>query len=462
MPGVCFAVLLSLAPAGRADDWPMLGHDRTRNPVSLEKGAPIEWDVKTGKNIKWRAPLGSITASDPVLSDGLIWIGTNNDPPHDPAVTDPGGILACFREADGRFLYQHVSTVKEGVSPLRRRTEFGMTGSPLAERDRLWFVSTMAEIVCLDTGLLRRGEGLAIPRWHLDMVSRLGVYPAVDIMGGKGMCSLGAAYGDYIYVITGNGVDWTRSNVPSPSAPALVCLSKNTGEVVWMDNSPGTDIFLGEYASPLIVEVGGIAQVIAPQGDGWVRSFEAKTGKLLWKFDINPEATQPRHSRNFFLNSPVFHEGRVYVAGGRDVESGEGPGQLVCLDPTRQGHLLWHYGGLGRTMSNPAIHDGLVIAVDFSGLVHCLDAKTGARFWRHDVKAHVWASPLIVDGKVYVANEDGIVVILALARELKEIARQSFEVPLYSSPIFSNGTLYLAAGNELFAIKEGFVTPPTP
>jgi len=471
-------VIVILLASGilHATDWPMLGRDKTRNPVSPEHGAPIEWDVKTGRNIKWRATLGSIAVSEPIVADGLIWIGTNNDSPRDSTLNGRGGVLACFRERNGEFLYQHVSIVTN-----RRTADFGVTGSPMVEGDRLWFVSTAAEILCLDTTTLRRAEGRLKPVWRLDMLGDLGIYPTVDIMGGKGMCSIGSSYRDYIYVITGNGVDWSRSNIPAPSAPALVCVNKNTGKLVWEDNSSGTNILFGEFASPLVIEAGGVAQVIAPQGDGWVRSFEAKTGKLLWKFDINPKATKQRENRNFFLNSPVFHEGRVYIAGGRDIASGEeGPSRLVCLDPSKRGDLsleledrpgsgkpnpnsgaVWHFDELGRTMSNVAIHDGLVVAVDLRGFVYCLDAATGRKLWQHDTKAHVWGSPLIADGKIYIGNEDGDVCNFELAREKKLLFTSAFDAPVYSSPIFANGVLYLVAQTTLYAIQSGAREPTT-
>jgi outer membrane protein assembly factor BamB len=280
-------------------------------------------------------------------------------------------------------------------------------------------------------------------------------------------------------VITGNGVVWSRLNVPAPLAPSLVCLNKNTGDVVWEDNSPGTQIIFGEFASPLIIETGGVAQVIAPQGDGWVRSFEAKTGKLLWKFDINPKAVKGKESRNFFLNSPVFHEGRVYIAGGRGVESGEGPGRLVCLDPAKRGDIsleledrpgigkpnpnsgaVWHFDELGRTMSNVAIHDGFVVAVDFGGHIYCMDGATGRNLWKHDTGAHVWGSPLIADGKVYLGNEDGEFCVFELTREKKLLFKTSFDAPVYASPIFANGVLYIATNRKLFAIQQGASSPP--
>lgn len=464
-----------------AEDWPMLGRDKTRNPVSPEKGAPVEWDVKTGRNIKWTARLGSITVSQPIAAGGLIWIGTNNDPPRDPSQKEPGGVLACFRERDGKFLYQCVSKVTNEVGTLNRRPWSGMTGSPLAEEDRLWFVSTAGEILCLNTAPLRRATGLPKLVWRLDMLDELGIYPTVDVMGGKGLCSIGASYRDFIYVITGNGVDWTHINTPSPLAPALVCVNKSTGEVVWKDNSPGTNILFGEFASPLVIEAGGGAQVIAPQGDGWVRSFEATAGMFLWKFDINPKATKQRDYRNFFLNSPVFHAGRVYIAGGRHVESGEGPGLLVCLDPTKRGDLsleledhrgggkpnpnsgaVWKFDEFGRTLSSVAIHDDLVVAVDLGGYVYCLDDATGRKLWKHDMGAHVWGSPLVAGGKVYVGNEDGDVCVFELAREKKLLFKTAFDAPVYSSPIFANGVLYIAANEQLFAIQQGASSPPPP
>ena len=454
----------------------MLGRDKTRNAVSPEKGAPVEWDIKTGRNIKWTAPLGSIVVAEPIVAGGLVWIGTNNDEPRDPAQEAPGGVLACFRERDGAFLYQYLSIV---TNRLGRRTVFGMTGSPMVEGDRLWFVSPAAEIHCLDTAMLRSAEGRPKPIWRLDMLDDLGIFPTIDIMGGKGMCSIGASHGDLIYVITGNGVDWTQSNVPAPLAPSLVCVNKNTGKILWEDHSSGTNIIFGEFASPLVIEAGGGAQVIAPQGDGWVRSFEAKTGKLLWKFDINPKATERRFGRNLFLNSPVFHAGHVYIAGGRNVELGEGPGRLVCLDPTKRGDVsleledrpgtgkpnpnsaaVWHFDELKRTISNVAVHDGLVVAVDFSGFLYCLDAATGRKLWKHDMRAHVWGSPLIADSKIYLGDEDGEFYVFELAREKKLLFEAEFDAPAYSSPIFANGVLYIATSGKLFAIQQGASSPP--
>ncbi len=108
-----------------------------------------------------------------------------------------------------------------------------------------------------------------------------------------------------------------------------------------------------------------------------------------------------------------------------------------------------------RTMGSVAIAKGLVIAVDFSGLVHCLDAKTGKRHWSHDAGAAIWTSPLIADDKVYVADEDGNVLVFQFGTDSKHaepIATVPHSEPIYASPVYADGTLYVAKRNALFAV----------
>src|SRR5206468_1077250 len=100
-------------------------------------------------------------------------------------------------------------------------------------------------------------------------------------------CSIGTSYRGRIYVSTGNGVGEDLKTVPAPNAPSLVCLDRDTGKVLWSDCSP-VDILHSQWSSPLVIEVKGRGQVIAAQGDGWVRSFDALSGELIWKFDTNP------------------------------------------------------------------------------------------------------------------------------------------------------------------------------
>lgn len=473
------ASLLGPAPSGpvRAADWPMLGRDATRNPASPEHNAPVDWDVGTGRNIRWKARLGSVAMADPVVAGGVIWIGSNNRRPWHRQMTNEAATLMAFQAQDGLQVLDYPMPPLQG--PMHRVLTIGLNCSPLIEDNRLWFVTARAEVVAWDLGPMLRGEGPPAERWRRGLIDEFQVYPRMAIMADGKQCSIATSYRDRIYVVTANGAGRWGSPMPAPEAPSLICLQRDSGETLWTDTSPGTNVISGQWGSPLVVEINGRGQVITPQGDGWVRSFDALTGALVWKVDCNPKVTRSRADRNHFLNTPVLYENRVYLAGGQDMETGEGPGDLWCVDPTRSGDLsaeldagpgvsrpnpdsgvAWHYPGLGRTRSNVAVAGGMLVAGGFDGRVHCLDATTGKAHWTFDTRARIFGSPLIVEGRVYVGNEDGVLHILALEPGLRLIARHEFAGPLYASPIFANGVLYVAAsGDHLHAITNGPALP---
>ncbi len=96
-------------------------------------------------------------------------------------------------------------------------------------------------------------------------------------------------YGDLIYLSTSNGQDESHVHIPSPQAPSIIALNKNTGKLVWEDNSVEDRILHGQWSTPAVGTIGGVVQVVSAQGDGWVRGYEAESGKKLWEFDTNPK-----------------------------------------------------------------------------------------------------------------------------------------------------------------------------
>lgn len=144
--------------------------------------------------------------------------------------------------------------------------------------------------------------------------------------------------------------------------------------------------------------------------------------------------------------------------------------------PNKNSAVVWHYSeydlnGNGkiefeetmhRTIGTPAIKDDLFFIADFSGLVHCLDAKSGKLYWTHDMFAASWGSVMIADGKVLIGDEDGDVTIFELSKEKNIISEINMENAVYSTPIVANGVLYIANKSTLFAIKEGAKSKPLP
>lgn len=357
--------------------------------------------------------------------------------------------------------------------------------------------------------------------WVFDMMKELGISQ-------HNMCSCSVtAVGDLLFVNTSNGVDDAHIAPPSPDAPSFIVMDKNTGKVHWTDNTPGGNILHGQWSSPAVGVIGGVPQVIFGGGDGWMYSFKADEGKdgkpeLLWKFDANPKNTilelGGRGTRNDIISTPVIYNDLVYFATGQDPEHGEGVGILWCIDPTKRGDIsaelavnradpekpipvkrvqaveeekgdmaipnpnhgvVWKYteqdnDGDGkidpflekfhRSIGTVVIKNDLLFLADFSGLVHCVDAKTGKVHWTQDMLAASWGSPLIVGDKVYVGDEDGDIAIYALSGDrnvaLKKkgdnwipgIAKINMGSSVYSTPIVAGGTLYIANKDHVFAI----------
>ena len=135
----------------------MWGGTPDRNMVSNMKDVPSEWDVKTKKNIKWVAELGSQSYGNPVVAGGMVFVGTNNELLRDPKQGGDRGVLMAFRESDGEFLWQQTHAKLEAG----RANDWpfqGVASSPLVEGERLYYVSNRGVVFCLDIKGFRDNE----------------------------------------------------------------------------------------------------------------------------------------------------------------------------------------------------------------------------------------------------------------------------------------------------------------
>jgi outer membrane protein assembly factor BamB len=512
------------APAA-SSNWTMFGGTVQRNLVNtFEKNVPTDWNVEKGqeKNIKWSVPLGDKAYGGPVVADGKVFVGTNNKNPRNPRDVDPGtkapldkGIVMCFNEADGKFLWQAVHD-KLQAGRVNDWPEEGICSTPVVEGKRLYYVSNRCEVICADTeGFLdAKNDGFQEEKykdktdadiiWRYDMMTGLNVFPH-----NLATCSP-LILGDNLYVITSNGVDEGHINIPQPKAPSFICLGKKDGKVKWQSNLPsvklldskkslkelvdaGEVLMHGQWSNPVAAVVEGKPQVIFPGGNGWVYSFEPESGELLWKFDCNPKKSfyelGGKGTRSDFVSTPVVWENKLYIGVGQDPEHKEGIGHLWCIDCTKKpanadkdvspvndnfdpkapenknSALVWHYGGpgksadgrrnylFGRTLSTCSINDGILYTGELAGYVHCLDARTGQKYWEHNFQASTWSSPYCVDGKVYFGNDNGIITIFKQGKKKEIVAEIDMGEPVRATPVVANGVLYVMTENKLYAIK---------
>ncbi len=446
------------APKAGPSDHIMFGGTIARNMLNtIDKNVPEKVDVRSDQ-LLWKADLGNLAYGGPIISGGKIYVGTNNERPRNKRDIDKAGdaidrgILMCFEEKTGQFLWQAVhNKLPSGL--VNDWPKEGICSAPAIEGNNVYYVSNRCSVVCADAnGFADGNQGMQTEQyqtpidadilWEYDMIKELNVFPH-----NLAVCSP-LIIGDIVFIVTANGVDEGHINIPSPEAPSFIALDKKSGKLLWKRADPGKNIMHGQWSNPVFAEINGVPQVIFPGGDGWLYSFAPQSGDLIWKFDCNPKdavyALGGLGTKNDFIGTPVVVDNKVYIGVGQDPEHSSGIANFFCISPTGKGDIsktlltgkkladgkleekpnpnsgeVWRYGWIedrqwaprdykfGRTMSTACVIDDLVYISELQGYLHCLDAKTGKHFWIFDTKSSIWGSPYFVDDKIMLGTDAG-------------------------------------------------------
>jgi len=501
LPAVVFALVLlgggTLGAAERgpgAAAWNQWGGSPARNNTPAAKNLPIEWEPgqfdpdtgawkpDTSRNVAWVAQLGSQTYGNPVVAAGKVYVGTNNGKgwvQRYPASVDLGCLL-CFDDRNGAFLWQD-SSEKLPTGRVHDWPLQGICCSPLAEGDRLWYVTSRGEVKCLDTEGFRDGENdgpfngekvqaseEADVVWVLDMMKELGVSQ-------HNMCSCSVtAVGDLLFVNTSNGVDEGHINLPNASAPSFLCLDKRDGTLLWADGTPGANVLHGQWSSPAYGEFAGVPQVIFGGGDGWAYGFDARgengKAKLLWRFDCNPKESKyvlgGRADRNHIIGTPVVEDGLVYVAVGEDPEHGEGVGHLWCIDPTKRGDTSPELAFSLKDPATPLPHRRNQAVIKEDGEVarpnpnsaavwHYpgFDADGNGKLGFEETMHRTCGTVAIKDGLLFVADFSGLFHCLDV-KTGKPLWTHDMLAASWGSPLIADGKVYIGDEDGDISIFE--------
>jgi outer membrane protein assembly factor BamB len=323
-----------------------------------------------------------------------------------------------------------------------------------------------------------RGDGLAVEVkptdgdiiWRFDMLSEAPTWPQ------DATSSAVLIHDGLLYVGTSNGVDRSHKKVQYPDGPSLIALDKATGRLVARDDEKiGRRLYHGQWSSPALGKVGDKTLIFFGGGDGVCYAFESVQRavvkgadrrvailKKAWASDCVPQEYRTRGGKLLPYNrkgdgpseiiaTPVFYKGRVYVAIGQDPAHGTGKGAMVCIDAAT-GKKVWVSKLVDRTLATVSIVNDLVYVADYTGRLHCLNARTGMRYWGHHTRVESWSSTLVADGKVYLPTEKDLWVFQA-GKDKKLLAKIRLPNKMYNSPVAADGVLYLATQRYLFAVR---------
>ncbi len=396
-------VAASGAGAAESAFWPRFNGPNGDN-LSPDTGLLTAWP-KEGPKLLWTAKDIGAGFSSVSLAGGRIYTG--GDRGEQTVIT--------ALDLDGKIVWQKPNGKAWTADPA------GLRSTPTVDGDRVYDESPLGEIACLSAK-----DGKSI--WRLNILKK---FAANNIVWGLSE----SLWIDGDHVIC----------CPGGPQTAVVALDKKTGEVAW--KSPSDGGAAAAYASPVVIEYGGLRIVLTMNAKGLL-GVDADTGALLFSY---PHAT----SYNVNALMPIFHDGRIFIS------SGYGAGaELLTLSVDGKKATVkqtWQSKDLDNHHGGVILLDGYLYGAAFKGGTGawvCLDWKDGKTIYRAPGVGK--GSLTCAEGMLYTYSENGKMGLVRATPKGHEVISQ-FHIPqggqgpTWAHPVVCGGRLYLRHGNFLYA-----------
>ena len=409
--------------------------------IAEGQNLPDTWDVKTGQNILWRTPIAGLAHSSPIVWGDTIYVTT--------AVSSKGG--ATFKPglygdgdaSDDRSPQQWKVIAIDKKTGATRWEQTAVEAPPL---DKRHIKSTYASATPATNG-----------RVVVASFGSMGVF-AYDVAGtlrwkvDYGRIHLGAydlpswEWGPASSPIIWN--DLVILQVDTHADSFLIALKADTGETVWKTERDE----LPSWGTPTVATTPA-GPVLVTNASRFVRGYDPRTGKELWRIGKSSKITAP---------TPIFADGLWVIASGRAPErpifvvKPDAAGDLTLPDgQTSNAGVAWNKNQRGPYMPTPLAYKGVLYVLANNGLFDAIDLQTGKDIYRQrlpNVGNGFSASPVAADGKIYLSNEDGEILVVAAGPEFSHIGTNSMGDLLMATPAISDGAMFVRTTNTLFAI----------
>ena len=409
--------------------------------VADGQNLPDTWNLASGENILWRIPIPGLGHSSPIVwgdrifvttavssrpdagfVSGLYGAGTPSDD-----LTSQRWTIYCIDRRSGRVLWERVA--HEGVPIEKRHIKSTYASATPATDGRIvvaWFGSQGVYAYHLD-GTLRWKVDLG----HLDV----GAYDVRNLEWGTASSPI--IWNDLVFLQADTHED-----------SFVVALDAGTGAVRWKADRDE----LPSWGTPTIVTAEGRSQLVT-NGSNFIRAYDPQSGKELWRLGRSSKITVP---------TPFLADGLIVVASGRAPER-----PIFAVRPTASGDITppdgqtanaavaWSRTGRGPYMPTPLAYRGALYVLANNGIFHSYKLATGDEIYETRVPQlgnGFNASPVAADGKIYVAGEDGDVMVVGAGPTFKHLATNSVDEPLMATPALSQGAMYLRTSMSLVAV----------
>ena len=427
-------------PANAAGSWPSF---RGPNASGVAEGQnlPDKWDAKTGENILWRTAIPGLAHSSPVIWGNRVYVTSAVS--SDPKATFRPGLYGDGDASKDRSTHKWMIYAVDKQTGKIAWERVAFEGEP---REKRHIKATYANSSPAT-------DGRIVVAWF----GSQGVY-AYDVNGrflwkvDLGRIDLGA------YDIP--TVEWGSASSPimwkdlvilqcdTQTDSFIVALNANTGETVWKTDRDE----IPSWGTPTVVTTAKGEELVA-NASNFIRGYDPRTGKELWRLGKSSKITAP---------TPIFADDVLVVASGRGperpifvVKTGA-RGDLTLPDgKTSSDAVIWSRTGRGSYMPTPLIYKGILYVLANNGTFDAYNLKTGAEIYRQrlpQVGNGFSASPIAADGKIYLPNEDGEILVISAGEKFAHVATNSMGELLMATPALSDGVMYVRTAQSLFAV----------
>jgi outer membrane protein assembly factor BamB len=404
---------------------------------------PDHWSGETREHILWRTPCPGLAHSSPIVWGDRLFV-TSAISSRGEATFKPGQygdgdasddrsrhrwMLYALDRNTGAILWER--TAHEGQPIDKRHIKSTYASSTPATDGRVvvsWFGSHGVYAYTVDGGFL----------WNVDL-GRIdaGAYEAVSVEWGPASSP-----------IIWNGLVILQVDTQADSF--LVALALETGGLVWKterDERPS-------WSTPTVITATTEPDLVT-NGANYVRGYDPRTGHERWRLRSGTAIPAP---------TPIGDGLAVVVSGGLGsrrpifvVRPGAAGDLTLKDDETKGGAIVWSRTGRGPFIPTPLVYRGLLYVLANNGVLDAYDLNSGEEIYRQrlpDIGSGFSASPVAADGKIYLANEDGQMIVLSAGRDFRQIATNSMGELMMATPALSRGVMYARGVRSVFAIGE--------
>ncbi|MGH9842582.1 MAG: PQQ-binding-like beta-propeller repeat protein [Blastocatellia bacterium] len=427
-------------PNNTNGSWPSF-----RGPQALgiaeRQNLPDRWDGKTGENIRWRATIPGLAHSSPVVWGQRIFVtsAVSSDPKASfrPGLYGDGDasqdrsphrwMVYALDKRSGKILWERVA--HEGAPSEKRHIKSTYANATPATDGRIvvaWFGSQ--GVFAYDVN----GRFL----WKADLGRlNLGAYDIPTYEWGPASSP-----------IIWNGLVILQCDTQEDSF--LLALEADTGKQVWKTDRDE----LPSWGTPTVALTSAGPELVT-NASNYIRGYDPRTGKELWRLGRSSKITAP---------TPLFAEDKFVIASGRAperpifvVRAGARGDLTLPEGKTASDAVVWSRTGRGSYMPTPLVYEGILYVLANNGLLDAYDLRTGEEVYRQRlplVGSGFSASPVAADGKIYLSNEDGDLLVIAAGRKYAHLGTNSMGELLMATPALSDGVMYVRSSQSLFAV----------